>query len=493
MRGPTTEVADLAVDGQVRLTETILPTAGLRPEDAPLEIRGDQLQVLRANQPDTGVTVSGQPAQAGSRGLEMYGAKIQLDKGLNQLWIDGPGRMKLPASRMMADGNGSPGVPGQFAPRTSLMPTSESPSLPGRGQGRVGPNDMIPSTPQTPAAPLIVTWQEGMMFDGLKAQFKRSVVAQTDAPTEIRTMRTELLDVSLRRRIDFAQPKMSDHADVGQILCHDDVKMESRTQDARGLTSIQQMEARDLTIDEATGLIDGKGPGWLTSVRLGSVNLAGSLPGAPGSPAAPRGATPSAADKNQLTYVRVDFQGPITGNINQHLITFHDRVKTIYGPVPAWNARLDERSVDALGPNGGTMTCDALTVQQTDVISPVVAGQSAHHPLEMLAEGNVVAEGQLYTSRSARLTYTEAKDLIVLEGDGRGAAQLFRQERPGAPTSTTIARRIQYLRSANRVEVNDVRSITADQPSDANPPPSSAKPSGKKSLLNDDPRPPKQK
>jgi hypothetical protein len=39
--------------------------------------------------------------------------------------------------------------------------------------------------------------------------------------------------------------------------------------------------------------------------------------------------------------------------------------------------------------------------------------------IEMAAGGNVLVEGESFTARSARLTWSEAKDLLVFEGDGR--------------------------------------------------------------------------
>ena len=106
-QGDATTVEDLAVDGQVHLVEIQTPLPG----DQPLRVSGDSLQVVRASEPDTGVTVSGRPAQAASRGMEMYGDVVRLDKGTNRLWIDGPGRMKLPANQVMSDNGGGLGGP----------------------------------------------------------------------------------------------------------------------------------------------------------------------------------------------------------------------------------------------------------------------------------------------------------------------------------------------------------------------------------------------
>ncbi len=58
-QGDATTVEDLAVDGQVHLAEIQTPLPG----DVPLQVSGDSLQVVRASEPDTGVTISGRPAK----------------------------------------------------------------------------------------------------------------------------------------------------------------------------------------------------------------------------------------------------------------------------------------------------------------------------------------------------------------------------------------------------------------------------------------------
>ena len=45
-------------------------------------------------------------------------------------------------------------------------------------------------------------------------------------------------------------------------------------------------------------------------------------------------------------------------------------------------------------------------------------------------------------------------------------AELYRQDQPGAPDSTTVAKRILFWRSTNRVSVNDAKFFNLDQPSD---------------------------
>ncbi len=188
--------------------------------------------------------------------------------------------------------------------------------------------------------------------------------------------------------------------------------------------------------------------------------------GRAGASGQPRGA----ADPNRLTYLNVQFQGPITGNVNDHEITFHEQVRTIYGPVLGWDDQLNFDKVQDLGPDDELMNCDQMTLRQGAIIQQ--AGQPDRRPMEMEAIGNVSVEGATFRALANRMTYAEAKDLLVLEGDGRNDAELYRQERVGAPPTKIAARKILYWRMANQVSVNDARFFDLDQGTAPAAPPS---------------------
>ena len=76
----------------------------------------------------------------------------------------------------------------------------------------------------------------------------------------------------------------------------------------------------------------------------------------------------------------------------------------------------------------------------------------------------MIAEGTNFTARSARLTYTQAKDLLILEGDGRSDAELFKQEGgQGTAASRFAAQKILYFLKTNQVNVEGVRSLDMNQ------------------------------
>ena len=115
------------------------------------------------------------------------------------------------------------------------------------------------------------------------------------------------------------------------------------------------------------------------------------------------------------------------------------------------------------------MNCDRLTVNEMDTPA------GTHR--ELAADGNVVAEGTRdggsFFARALRMTYAEVKNLLVLEGDGRTDAELFRQQRIGGPTSKVAARKIFYWPQSGqvgRLSVEDARWLESSwfSASDAN-------------------------
>jgi hypothetical protein len=148
----------------------------------------------------------------------------------------------------------------------------------------------------------------------------------------------------------------------------------------------------------------------------------------------------------------VRFEGPIGGNVHRQELSFSEQVRAVYGPVEDWTAELDPDAPDKLDAQAVLLNCDKLIVRQ---MPSAIRGQRATVELETI--GNTLVEGQTFTARAHKLSFAEAKDLLVLEGNGGTDAQLYRQTKVGGATSQAAARRIMYWRSTNRVEVDDAR------------------------------------
>ncbi len=68
------------------------------------------------------------------------------------------------------------------------------------------------------------------------------------------------------------------------------------------------------------------------------------------------------------------------------------------------------------------------------------------------------------------MSYAQAKDLSILEGDGRTDAELWHQPRLGGPTSKHAARKIFYWPETNRLRVEGARSLELDRLPSGNSP-----------------------
>ena len=400
------ELAELTVQGNVVFHETRTAEPGERP----LTITGDQVQVFNADTPDTEVVVVGlnPPARLQGRGLKLAGTNIRLNRGSNRLWINGMGQMELPVDRDME----------------------------GRPLARPGV--------------LNIDWQGKMEFDGRSVSFFESVAAT--GPNQ--RMATQELRVSLSEPIDFADPSMDREPDVAKIECFGGVVMDNWSFKGPAQTSWDRMQSDDLSVDRVSGEIVGRGPGRVTTVRVGWPELSGSPFNRGPDAGRPAG---TGDDPNQLTYLDVEFQDRIDGNLHDRTLTFHDQVHCVYGPVDSWDATLDVDDPDSLGPNGALLTSDELTV--TQMTTPLDGGES----MELVAQGNVRAEGNMFNAWGHRMTYDQAKDLLILEGTGRVDAELYYQKREGAPPQHAQMGTIRFRPSTKQIQIDDARSVEFNQ------------------------------
>jgi len=279
---------------------------------------------------------------------------------------------------------------------------------------------------------------------------------------------TETMNAKLSRPIDFSKSNSQDKPpEVEEIQCCGGVAMEYREFDAQQqLTAFNRMQVTDLAINVFTGALTG-GRGWINSVRRGSANSLNS-----GAIAGRVAASPSPSS-DQLNCMHVKFQKSIIGTLplkpkegNAPLLnlTFANQVRAAFAPVDRWEAVLSVDDPDRLGPKGMTARCDQLAIAET--LSPVGGDK---RPMVMAASGNAVVEGATlnpqgkFTARGSQITYEQAKDLLILEGDGRGDAEIFWRSEIGVEPSHTTARKIRYWPKTNRLDVDGTRSLELNQ------------------------------
>ena len=226
--------------------------------------------------------------------------------------------------------------------------------------------------------------------------------------------------------------------------------LEQRTTVGGKPSSIERLVAMDLRAEPATGNLLANGPGWVRRAWVDTGNGAPRMPGAPPT-APPRQPAPQSPAVKRLVYLGVNFQGLLAGNQTQQAMDFQDRVRCVYSPIPDWDSVVEPDDPDKLADGAILLTSDRLQVVRT----AAVTGQG--QPFELTATGNAKLDGraggsagdpadpskpksrgQTFSASAARLNYAAAKDLFVLEGDGRNYAYLARQERVGARSTSRV-------------------------------------------------------
>jgi lipopolysaccharide export system protein LptA len=410
IEGPVTRVSEVIVEHNVKLRETQTRAPG----EKPLLIVGQQLHALMP-QPDAAlVTVVGQPGYIEARGMTLTSEKIHMDRAQNTLWTDSHGLMTVPVDR----------------------------DLDGKHVAE----------PQK----LEVTWQGHMHFDGQVARFYRQVLAQQGP----RALRTEMLEAMFSSPVALGAKAPQTRPEIERITCTQGAFLENRTLEGPKLMSIDYLFAAELRLHQPTGDVSGVGPGWLRSVRVDNGDHKLALPGGPPAAAQSPKRPPGAEG---LSYLAVRFERGLIGNLRRKEMTFENQVRTVYGPVATWDGQLDPDRPETWGEQGVMLTSERLSVAE------VPTGKQDEHSYELEATGNTVVENTMFTARSARLTYAQAKDLLILEGNGRTDARLFRQVRNGAVPSEAAARKILFWPSTNRVEVDKVQMLDLTNPPSAVP------------------------
>jgi hypothetical protein len=425
MRGQQATPTTLICDGNVALRET--PQSAT--DQKPIEVRGNQLFVdqLETNAPHVvlkGASSnggnSGELAQIGGRGMTLLTSAFEMVGRENRGWSNGPGDATIIMSHDL-QGN------------ASATPT-----------------------------PVKIHWEGGLKFDGQIITFDRNVVV-TDADS---TLHCDQMLAKLAAPIQFGQKVEQTATNVSQIDCQGQVTIENVTRNTEGLTSHNRMQLGHLSINQQTGVVHGEGPGVIRSTRFGTaMGPFGQAAGA----TQPAASLAPGASGSKLHFMRIDFHSGMDGNMYTHELTFHDRVRVVYGPVDSWEQELDLARPETLPPESMKLTSDELRVNEDPMGSrtPKNPNGPGGHPMgyiQMQSKGDVRIEGQTpsqgeFRIQADRASYEEMKDAFILEGDTRTPAKLWRRTQAGGDAPPLEARRIYFSRSNNEAKVDGIQSL----------------------------------
>lgn len=406
-QGRTFAMEDLLIQHRARIDEVSTPEFGQQP----IQIGGDRVELHHGTLPQSTITVTGKPAEAGGRGMKMIGGAINVNRGENRIWIDGPGEATLPAPA----GNGQGFLP---AMGSENMPEPR-PAVAARSNGK---------PPAGPPQTIHLDWLSGLKFDGQSVQLTGEVHART--ATQRTTSQT--LEAVLSQRVDLTATAAGPPTELARVIWAGNVFAENRGLDEQGKQlSLEQMQVPTLIVDKANGKLHATGPGWVHSVRK-------SAEGKTGGPVKQVAQQPNNMPNKPLTNIHVAFDRAIVGDLAQRRIEFQERVRTTYSPANEFTDHIvAELPSDLADERGMLMTSDRLIV--TELFTP-----SARW-MELEATNNAYLEGRALKVQAASIRYSSDKEVVTVSGDGRADATIWHQAAPGQTPSKVIVQKWKYF------------------------------------------------
>jgi hypothetical protein len=281
------------------------------------------------------------------------------------------------------------------------------------------------------------------------------------------TLRCNELSAKLSSPVQLGQRVQQRAIDVAEIECRGRVLIDHRSRDEIGLTSHERVQLERLTINQQTGAVSGDGPGVIRSTRYGAGLAALTRPQANGAPPAVSLTQPASGSK--LNFLRIEFQRKLVGDIYVRALSFDGRVRTVYGPVDAWEQELDGNRPETLPPDSVLLSCDTLSINEDPLAArtAINAREAETRPLgpvQLEAKGNVRIDGHsesqgTFGALADRATYEQSKDVFLLEGASRTPAQLWLRRYPGEEVTPLSAGRIRYDRSTGLPKIERFQTL----------------------------------
>ena len=136
-------------------------------------------------------------------------------------------------------------------------------------------------------------------------------------------------------------------------------------------------------------------------------------------------------------------------------MTVVGNVRTIYAPIGSWKQTFDPDNRKKKAPPGSVnLRCDQLQLAQW-------ASRSDNKSFnEMLATGNTHLYSDEFEATANRVSYSQASDVLVVEGTPRTDANLWFKQTPNDKNPThLIAEKISYRISDQRTQIQSVKNM----------------------------------
>ncbi|QDS93831.1 hypothetical protein FF011L_26050 [Roseimaritima multifibrata] len=415
--------SDLSVMGNVRLDHQLATPQSVLP----LKVAGDKLRIVSKGGHDM-MQINGDvthPARFDLGDGYFIGPLIRVSTSDNYVWINQAGECQMPSG---------------------LLP--------------VGPDATMKWT-----APPRCSWAGEMYFDGQQIELSGGVQltakvetipaksdrAQAPAKNSVTPWNMiatgDRMTITLDQAVQIASPETGRQAKLNDVsLIGSEGKpvylTADQSNDKNQLVARHVLHMPRLTLKPNTGLLEAPGPGWYRNW---------SVP-------APDGPLAKFVPQGGLMGTHLVFAEKMEGDLNQQELRFHNGVRIGISPVVSWESTFEATEMTSLEAGQATIDCQILRIAQSrlpsDVagnqVDPRTAGMISSDPtktnklgaLEIEALGGVIFRARnergLFDCSGERASYAAAKDLFMIEGDGRKAAT-FKQTQPNGQPGMNVS------------------------------------------------------
>jgi hypothetical protein len=390
-----------------------------------------------------GVTVHQDPAKAGDGGIHIEGNTLDMKchpEG-NLLVVTGD-LAQLEMDKILILG-----------PEVNIDQAANKAWVIGEGAMRMQSNTTLEGKPLGRTVPLTVHWSEDMLFMGPFAEFRGGIQAEQEQAR----LACQHLQVFFDRPISLKEGARSDQpAKVRSLVGDKEVRVEDKVIERNKLVKYQLLEGRWIAMNAVAredvppanknneaNEVRLSGPGSVRIFQLGGADVA--TP--PGKTGAGKSIAPATDDqKMKLTYV--SFHRSMKASSRTNTAVFWEAVRVLTMPCddPHQQIDLDYMLAQELPEGAMYMRCNQLKVQTVEV-----RGKSHQ---EMAANGQIAVQSKDFWATADKMTYNEAKDMIVLEGEGNHLATWTKIENKGGRGTGLSGKKIFLIKSTGKAWVD---------------------------------------
>lgn len=393
--------ARVVIQGKESLVDFLTVAGPLKiyqqPPTAPTPqwtVTGQQLSLSTNTDRQADISVVGHPAKVSMGEAWLTTAEVRYNQQTGLLWMDQPGEFSISAAAMQASQHSS-------LQGGSSLTWLDSPRC---------------------------KWSGHLHFDGSVARLQGDIELTGTVSTEQNRIwwlngRCQRMDLQLLKPIDMRAPKATTTS-LERVILENAVDLRAAQTDAEfNRLSLERIVAPELTFHVPQNQIVVSGPGDVRSWLKGKPQNSGIVP-----------QQATAAPVERIHGIHLNFRNSMVVYTDRSEVICEGKVEMAAGLLNSFDDVIDLNSMQRLKNDEMLLGCDQLNAYDTSKIQPrpgsLIASPSRSPGVdtgdgfwEFRALGNVRFNGKSaagdYSGYGYRVTYTQAKDLLVLEGDGR--------------------------------------------------------------------------